>query len=310
MQLIKILGGFDMADLKDIHLGICPIGWRNDDVPSIGADNNLQQLLSDAKLAGYEGVEVGGFFPGPKELNYQCKLRDMKIAGQWFSSFIIRDGIEKACEAFEKHCQYLNALDAHIATVSEQTYSIQQSTTANIFTDKPHFTDEEWNAVCEGLNKYGEIGKKYGVKVAYHHHMGTGIQTKAETERLMAHTDPDKVGLVFDTGHIFVSDGEVMPMLNEFIDRVVHFHFKDVREKKMEECKAKGTTFQGAFMNDMFTVPGDGCIDYRPIFKTIMESNYKGWIMVEAEQDPKKHDPLEMALKAHKYMTGILDQYK
>lgn len=299
-----------MADLKDIHLGICPIGWRNDDVPSIGASNNLQQLLSDAKLAGFEGVEVGGFFPGPKEVNYQCKLRDMKIAGQWFSSFIIRDGIEKACEAFEKHCQYLNKLGAHIATVSEQTYSIQGSTTTDIFTDKPYFTDEQWSQVCEGLNKYGEIGKKYGVKVAYHHHMGTGIQTQEETERMLDHTDPDKVGLVFDTGHAYVSDGNDMKFLNAVIDRVVHYHFKNVRNKEMAKCKKAKMSFQAAFMNDMFTVPGDGDIDFAPILKAIVDSNYKGWIMVEAEQDPAKHDPLAMALKAHKYMTDILDQYK
>ncbi len=295
---------------EDIKWGIAPIGWRNDDIPSIGKDNNLQQLLSDIVVAGFQGTEVGGFFPGPEKLNYELKLRNLQIAGQWFSSFIIRDGIEKASEAFEKHCQYLHALNAPIAVVSEQTYTIQQSDTANIFTDKAHFTDKEWDEVCKGLNHYGEIAAKYGIKVAYHHHMGTGIQTKEETDRLMANTDPKLVGLLYDTGHIAVSDGDYMSLLNDHIDRIVHVHFKDVRRDKEKECREKGLTFQGSFLNGMFTVPGDGDLDFKPVFDKLVANNYKGWIVVEAEQDPDKANPLEMAQIAHKYIQEHLIEGK
>lgn len=291
---------------KDIKWGIAPIGWRNDDIPSIGKDNNLQQLLSDTALAGFQGTEVGGFFPGPKQLNYELGLRNLQIAGQWFSSFIIRDGISKACEAFEKHCQYLSAVHAPIAVVSEQTYTIQRSDSADIFTDKPHFTDEEWDKVCEGLNKYGEIAHKYGIKVAYHHHMGTGIQTKAETDRLMEHTDPKLVGLLYDTGHIYVSDGDYMSLLKDHIDRVVHVHFKDVRKKQEDDSRKRGLTFQQAFLNGMFTVPGDGDLDFKPVMKELVDHDYKGWVIVEAEQDPDKANPLEMAQIAHKYIKNEL----
>ncbi|KRL54524.1 MULTISPECIES: myo-inosose-2 dehydratase [Furfurilactobacillus] len=295
------------SDVKnDIKWGIAPIGWRNDDIPSIGKENNLQQLLSDIVVAGFDGTEVGGFFPAPEKLNYELKLRNLHIAGQWFSSYIIRDGIEKASEAFEKHCQFLKAVNAPVAVVSEQTYTIQRSDTANIFTDKPHFTDKEWDEVCQGLNHYGEIAAKYGIKVAYHHHMGTGIQTKEETDRLMANTDPDKVGLLFDTGHIYVSDGDYMSLLNDHIDRVVHVHFKDVRKKQEDDSRAKGLTFQQAFLNGMFTVPGDGDLDFKPVFKKLVENNYKGWIVVEAEQDPDKANPLEMAQIARKYIDNNL----
>lgn len=291
---------------KDIKWGIAPIGWRNDDIPSIGKDNNLQQLLSDIVVAGFQGTEVGGFFPGPDKLNYELKLRNLEIAGQWFSSFILRDGIEKASEAFEKHCQFLKAVHAPVAVVSEQTYTIQQSDSKNIFTDKAHMTDQEWDELCKGLNHYGEIAAKYGIKVAYHHHMGTVVQTKEETDRLMDNTDPKLVGLLYDTGHIAVSDGDYMSLLNAHIDRVVHVHFKDVRRDKEKDSREKGLTFQGSFLNGMFTVPGDGDLDFKPVFKKLTENNYKGWIVVEAEQDPDKANPLEMALKAHDYINNEL----
>lgn len=291
---------------NDIKWGIAPIGWRNDDIPSIGKDNTLQQLLSDVVVAGFDGTEVGGFFPDPETLNYELKLRHLQIAGQWFSSFIIRDGIEKASKAFEKHCQFLKAVNAPIAVVSEQTYTIQQSDSANIFTDKPHFTDQEWDEVCNGLNHYGEIAAKYGIKVAYHHHMGTGIQTKEETDRLMANTDPKKVGLLYDTGHIYVSDGDYMSLLNDHIDRVVHVHFKDVRKKQEDDSRKRGLTFQEAFLNGMFTVPGDGDLDFKPVFKKLVENDYQGWVVVEAEQDPSKANPLEMAQIARQYIDKQL----
>ncbi|MCH5461756.1 myo-inosose-2 dehydratase [Lactobacillus sp. LC28-10] len=291
---------------KDIKWGIAPIGWRNDDIPSIGKDNNLQQLLSDIVVAGFQGTEVGGFFPGPDKLNYELKLRNLQIAGQWFSSFILRDGIDKASEAFEKHCQFLKAVHAPVAVVSEQTHTIQQSDSKNIFTDKYHMNDEEWDKVCEGLNHYGDIAAKYGIKVAYHHHMGTVIQTKEETDRLMANTDPKKVGLLYDTGHIAVSDGDYMSLLKAHIDRVVHVHFKDVRFDKEKDSRERGLTFQGSFLNGMFTVPGDGNLDFKPVYKELIDHGYKGWIVVEAEQDPDKANPLEYALKAKKYIDQEL----
>lgn len=294
------------SNKQDIKWGIAPIGWRNDDIPTIGADNNLQQLLSDLVVAGFDGTEIGGFFPAPDKLNYELKLRNVEIAGQWFSSFIIRDGIEAASEAFEKHVQYLKAVGAPIAVVSEQTYTIQRSDTANIFTDKPYFTDEEWDNVEAGLNHFGEIAAKYGVKVAYHHHMGTGIQTKAEVDRLMASTDSELVGLLYDTGHIYVSDGNYLDLLNDYVDRIVHVHFKDVRQAQEDTARAKGLTFQEAFLAGMFTVPGDGDLDFKPIFDKLVEHNYQGWIVVEAEQDPDKANPLEMAQIAKRYIDNVL----
>ncbi|MCP0888108.1 TIM barrel protein, partial [Ligilactobacillus sp. WILCCON 0076] len=117
-------------------------------------------------------------------------------------------------------------------------------------------------------------------------------------------------GLLYDTGHISVSDGEYLPLLKAHIDRIVHVHFKDVRRDKEKDSRERGLTFQQSFLNGMFTVPGDGYLDFKPVFKELVEHNYKGWIIVEAEQDPEKANPLEMAQKAHKYMfDNLVSEY-
>jgi inosose dehydratase len=290
---------------QDILWGIAPIGWRNDDIPSIGAENTLSHLLSDIVVARFQGTEVGGFFPDSKVLNKELKLRNLKIAGQWFSSFIIRDGLMKTSSAFHNHCQYLKDVNADVAIVSEQTYSIQQ-TNKDIFTEKPYFSDDEWERLCQGLNELGKVAESYGLKLVYHHHMGTGIQTLEEVDRLMANTDPSHVHLLYDTGHIYVSDGDYMALLNKHSDRIAHVHFKDVRKDVMDQCKKEGKSFLQSFLSGMFTVPGDGCIDFKKIYQTLIDFNYKGWIVIEAEQDPSIAHPLEYALMARHYIDHTL----
>ncbi|MEH6908671.1 myo-inosose-2 dehydratase [Neobacillus drentensis] len=287
---------------KKISWGIAPIGWRNDDIPEIGADNTLSHLLSDIVVAGFEGTEVGGFFPEPKVLNKELQLRNLKIAGQWFSSFIIRDGVEEVSKAFHKHCEYLKAVNAAVAVVSEQTYSIQ-GTDKNVFKEKPYFTDQEWDQLCQGLNELGKIAKEYDLKLVFHHHMGTGVQTLAEIDRLMENTDPNYVHLLYDTGHIYVSDNDYMTLLNKHIHRIHHVHFKDMRQAVKEQCEIEGKSFLQSFLAGMFTVPGDGCIDFTQVYKKLLETNYSGWIVIEAEQDPSVAHPLEYALKARNYIN-------
>ena len=293
-----------MNDSK-ISWGIAPIGWRNDDIPEIGAENTLSHLLSDIVVAGFEGTEVGGFFPEAEKLNKELTLRNLKIAGQWFSSFIIRDGVEEASRAFHTHCEYLQAVHADVAVVSEQTYSIQ-GTAKNVFTDKPYFTDQEWHALCQGLNELGKIADQYNLKLVYHHHLGTGVETLEEVDRILANTDPAHVHLLYDTGHIYVSAGECMTLLDKHMARIKHVHFKDIRHDVMERCKVEGNSFLQSFLKGMFTVPGDGCIDFTKPYNELLANGYEGWIVIEAEQDPSIAHPLEYALKARSYIDETL----
>nr|WGD73101.1 myo-inosose-2 dehydratase [Bacillus subtilis] len=290
---------------NEILWGIAPIGWRNDDMPEIGAGNTLQHLLSDIVVARFQGTEVGGFFPEPAILNKELKLRNLRIAGKWFSSFILRDGLGEAAKTFTLHCEYLQQVNADVAVVSEQTYSVQ-GLEKNVFTEKPHFTDDEWERLCEGLNHLGEIAAQHGLKLVYHHHLGTGVQTAEEVDRLIAGTDPSHVHLLYDTGNAYISDGDYMGMLEKHIDRIKHVHFKDARLNVMEQCRLEGQSFRQSFLKGMFTVPGDGCIDFREVYQLLLKHSYSGWIVIEAEQDPDVANPLEYALIARNYIDQQL----
>ncbi len=168
--------------------------------------------------------------------------------------------------------------------------------------NKPVASDEEWYKLCEGLNKLGKIAYDRGFKLCFHHHMATVVQTFEETKRLMDNTDPQYVYLCFDTGHFTFSKEDAVMAAKTFGKRIGHVHLKDIRPEMMERAYKEGFKFRKAVLEGCFTIPGDGCVDYKGVFEALNEAHYEGWLIVEAEQDPEKANPFEYACMARDYI--------
>ena len=293
-----------MLDRQKVKLGIAPIAWTNDDLPDLGAENTFEQCVSEMALAGYTGSEVGNKYPkDPKELKKALDLRGMEICNQWFSSFLITKPFEEVEKEFRSQLAYLKEMGAKIIGASEQSYSVQGQQNTPIFGHKYVMNDEEWERFCNGMNALGKIAKEeYGISLTFHHHMGTVVQNPDEVERMMEDTDPEYVSLLFDTGHFTYCGADPLEMAEKYIDRIKHVHLKDIRPDVVKEVKEKGLSFLDGVRMGTFTVPGDGCIDFAPIFKVLEDHGYEGYMLVEAEQDPAKANPLEYAIKARKFI--------
>lgn len=298
-----------MFNKDKVKLGIAPIAWTNDDMPELGKENTFEQCISEMALAGYTGSEVGNKYPrDTKVLKKALELRNMNIASAWFSSFLTTKPLQETIDGFIKHRDFLHEMGAKVVVVSEQGHSIQGMMDTPIFEEKPVFTDEEWAKLAEGLNKLGELAKEKDMKLVFHHHMGTGVQTTAEIEKLMEMTDANLVYLLFDTGHLTFSGEDAEAVLRKYVNRIKHVHLKDIRPEVRKRVTEENMSFLQAVKAGTFTVPGDGCIDFEPLFKVLEENNYEGYLLVEAEQDPAKANPLEYAIKARKYIrekTGL-----
>ena len=289
--------------MAKIKLGIAPIAWTNDDMPDLGKENTFEQCVSEMALAGFTGCEVGGKYPKDTAvLKKALDLRGMSIASAWFSSFLLTQPYEQVEKDFIAHCEFLHTMGAKFCNVAEQGNSIQGKFDKAVFADKPYNTEEQWKLLTEGLNKLGAVAKKIGLTMTYHHHMGTGVQTTEEIDRLMAETDPELVWLLYDTGHLVCSGEDYLAILKKYLPRIRHIHLKDVRMEVRNRVKAENMSFLDGVRAGMFTVPGDGNVDFEPIFDIVNASNYDGWYIVEAEQDPAKANPFEYALKARKYI--------
>jgi inosose dehydratase len=291
-----------------IKLGIAPIAWTNDDMPELGKENSFEQCISEMALAGFAGSEVGNKYPrDPGTLKRYLALRNLEIASAWFSSFLTTKPLQETVDAFVLHRDFLHEMGAKVIVVSEQGRSIQ-GLDIPLFADKPVFNEQEWAALAAGLNRLGELAKEKNMTVVYHHHMGTGVQTAGEIDKLMEVTDPDCVSLLFDSGHLVFSGENPCEILETYLPRIKHVHLKDIRQEVVDKVKANRLSFLQAVKEGAFTVPGDGAIDFVPLFAKLAEFGYEGWFVVEAEQDPDKANPFEYALKARQYIkekTGL-----
>lgn len=293
-----------MLNKNKVKLGIAPIAWTNDDMPDLGAQNTFEQCISEMALAGFTGCEVGNKYPRNDipALKKALSLRNMQICNAWFSSFLTTEPYEKVEKEFIEHITFLKEMGAKVVGISEQGHSIQ-GTDKSIFEEKYIMNDEEWDKLCTGVNKLGKVAKDMGITLTFHHHMGTVVQTAAEIDRLMENTDPEYFNLLFDSGHLAYCGEDYMYILTKYIDRIKHVHLKDIRPDKVQQVKDEHLSFLQGVRLGTFTVPGDGVIDFKPIFDILADNGYEGYVLVEAEQDPAVANPFEYALKARKYIT-------
>ena len=228
-----------------------------------------------------------------KENTFEQCVSEMALAG--FTGSEVGNKYPKKLEVLKK--------------ALEQSHSVQGQENTPVFGHKYVMNDQEWDVFCDGMNRLGKIAKEeYGIALTFHHHMGTVVQDPDEVERMMANTDPEYVSLLFDTGHFTYCGADPLEMVTKYVDRIKHVHLKDIRPEVVEKVKKENLSFLQGVRMGTFTVPGDGCIDFEPIFKVLEENNYEGYMLVEAEQDPAKANPLEYAIKARKFIaekTGL-----
>ena len=287
-----------------VKLGIAPIAWSNDDMPELGGDTPLEQCLSEASEAGFSGIESGGKFP--KKSNELIPLLDkynLKLCSGWYGANLRINSVKEEIELIQDQLKLFQDCKAPCIVFAEVSDSIAGNPKRPLST-RPKMTDDEWINYCKKISEIGKYLEDQGMPLAYHHHMGTVIETQQDTERLLENTS-DQVKLILDTGHMLFAGGNSIEVANNFKERIIHVHCKDMRKKVLEKSLKEDFSFRQAFLEGAFTVPGDGFIDYEPLLTFLKKSNYNGWLVVEAEQDPAKANPLEYARIGHNYLSNV-----
>lgn len=297
---------------EKVKLGIAPIGWTNDDLPELGGDIPFEQCVSEMALAGFAGCEVGNKFPRDTTILQEAlSLRQLQICNQWYSYELTTKSLEENRKGFEALLDFLEAMGADVIGGGEVGNSCQGRLDVPVLEGKGMLkTEADWRLFCFKINELGRIAHDRGFKLAFHHHMGTVIQSLEETLRLLEETDPQYVHLNYDCGHFYFAGEDPVEALEKTISRVAHVHLKDIRLQVLTTVKENRLSFLDAVKSGVFTVPGDpeGCIDFIPIFALLKKHDYEGWLVVEAEQDPAKANPLAYAKMARRFIrehTGL-----
>ena len=290
----------------DVRIGINPISWSNDDLPSLGGETSLETALSEGKAIGYEGFELGNKFPRePKALASVLGRHGLACVSGWYSGRLARRSVAEEIEAVGPHLDLLAKTGSTVMVYGEVADSIQGADAP--LCQRPRFVrPEQWSAYGERLTAFGRHLLAHGVRLAYHHHMGAYVETPSDVDRLMEVTG-DEVGLLFDSGHMTFAGGDAVAMLGRHVARVCHVHCKDVRPYVIRLARNRNWSFLESVINGAFTVPGDGAIDFPALLGILHDHGYRGWLVVEAEQDPAVAPSYEYAEKGFRTLRGIVD---
>jgi len=288
-----------------IQLGVAPIAWSNDDLPSLGGDTPLEVCLRESREAGFSGTETGGKFPmEPSKLKPLLDQHELKLVSGWFSGELLNGSVEREIERMKPQLETFAALGAPVLVYAETTGSTQSLMDVPL-SNRPAFPAERYRDYGEKLTELARYMADHGVQMAFHHHMGTVVEKQHELEALLDHTG-DEVGVVLDTGHLVFAGGEVEPIIQSYGSRINHVHCKDIRLEVMEQALKNQWSFLESVLAGVFTVPGDGGLDFERYAKELAKIRYSGWVVVEAEQDPAKAPPLEYSRKGHDHLLGVL----
>jgi inosose dehydratase len=289
----------------DVRIGINPISWMNDDLPSLGGETPLEMALCEGAAIGYRGFELGNKFPRTAPaLRAVLGKYGLQCVSGWYSGRLAHRSAEEEIAAVDRHLQLLADSGAEVMVYGEVADAIQGE--ARPLYQRPRFTsDAQWRAYADKLTALARHTLARGVRLSYHHHMGAYVETPADIDRLMELTGPE-VGLLFDSGHVTFAGGDALQVLRRHLGRVSHVHCKDVRPAVMKLARNGNWSFLDAVLNGAFTVPGDGCIDFRPLLALLYEHGYRGWLVVEAEQDPAVAPSYRYAQMGYRHLAGLV----
>ncbi|WP_010107970.1 myo-inosose-2 dehydratase [Verminephrobacter aporrectodeae] len=303
----------------NVRIGINPLSWMNDDLPQLGGETALETALAEGAQIGYAGFELGHKFPGDGPA-LQAKLAEFGLVcvSGWYSGMLAEpapgqsdaQAVAAEIERCEAHMRKLQHNAVQVVVYGECAATIQGQIDTPL-SRRPRFADAAaWQRYAARLNAFGaHLLARYGIRLAYHHHMGAYVESPADIDQLMALTDPQSVFLLFDTGHAFFGGAaDPVALLGRHVARVAHVHCKDVRAQIVAQARSSGWSFLDAVVNGAFTVPGDGALGWEPLLRVLRDAGYAGWLVVEAEQDPAVAPSQPYARKGYDTLRALVDQ--
>ncbi|HEV7612359.1 MAG TPA: myo-inosose-2 dehydratase [Steroidobacteraceae bacterium] len=283
-----------------IKFGVSPIAWINDDLPALGSNTPLGSVLADARDIGFCGIELGGVFPRDPEILGPLLARyRLLLAGGWYSASLLSRTAEEEIEALQSHFALLKAMGCGVFIIAETSNAIHTDQ-GRPLSATPRLPDSDWKSFGVKLTTVANYLQEAGLRLAYHHHLGTVVERQQDLDRLLESTGPS-VGLTVDTGHAALGGIDTVALIGAHPTRIAHVHCKDIRAAVFKRVQSEGKSFLNGVIDGMFTVPGDGNIDFSRVMRELARIGYSGWIIIEAEQDPAIADPkryAEVGLKA------------
>lgn len=290
------------AQKNQLKLGVSPLSWVNEVLLDLGEGTTATTILREAAGANFQGVEMSRAFPSDaQELKELLTQHELQFISGWYSGFLAERDVDEEFEAAQSYGKFMRACGADVMVYGECAHMATNALDVPL-SERLTLTEEAINPYGEKLSLFAKMMRdEFGLNFAYHHHLMMVAETHQEIQAIMRHS-ADHVGLLLDTGHAFAGGFDYRLLIDEFGDRIRHIHLKDVRADVMRNVREQHISFNDGVRMGMFTVPGDGDVDFAPLAQFLTDGNYQGWLVVEAEQDPQKAPPAETVARAHQFV--------
>ncbi|MDD7973613.1 myo-inosose-2 dehydratase [Roseinatronobacter alkalisoli] len=287
------------------RVGVSPLSWVNEVLEDLGAGTAPDQCLREARSAGFSGVELSRIFPKDTvELKDLLDQHELALVSGWHSGFLAERSADEEFLAVQSHAALLRDCGAQVMVYGECAHMADSALDVPL-SKRLKLGQEDFKAYGERLTEFADrLAEDFGLALAYHHHLMMVAETFEEVAAVMDHSGLS-VGLLMDTGHAFAGGFNYAKLIDSYADRINHIHLKDVRADTMARVRNDELSFNEGVRAGMFTVPGDGAVDFTPMAKFLRSSGYSGWLVVEAEQDPSIAAPFETVKRARDYLLGL-----
>jgi myo-inosose-2 dehydratase len=286
-----------------IRLGANPIIWSNDDLRELGAETPLETCLSQARQIGFEGMELGHKFPrDPAELKGVLEHFGLACVSGWYSAELLGRDARAELTRLRPHLDLLKAAGSSVLVFADVSGAVHGDLRRPL-SERPRMKPGAWGEFGRRVTEVAAATAAEGLRLAYHHHMGTVVQSEEDIHALMDMTGSE-VGLLLDTGHATFAGADPASLAHRYASRICHVHAKDVRASVRERALSGDWSFLHAVLEGVFTVPGDGSVDFERVFRELRP--YAGWLVLEAEQDPKRADPLTYASLGYRNLRRLV----
>ncbi len=278
-----------------------------------GERGGYARVLDEMHATGYVGTELGdwGFMPtDPAQLSAELAKRELQLISSWVSVNLhdasLHAQSEADCVRTAKQLATVGGPGAFVVLGNDPYGDPIRTKFAGRITPGQGMSEAQWAVFAEGANRVARaVKREAGIRTVFHHHIGTWIETPQETARLLKMTDPEVLGLCFDTGHYRFGGGDPLVGLKQHAKRIWHVHFKDHDPNVADQSRLREWSGVQAVEHGVFCELGQGDVDFPAVLAALKKMNYAGWVVVEQDVLPGTGSPKESAQRNREYLWGI-----
>ncbi len=271
-----------------ISIASAPVSWGIMESVEYPPDYPYARVLDEIQQAGYSGTELGpyGFLPhDAAALRRELERRGLTLCSAFVAMHLADDSFHKrGFDQVTRTAHLISQVGCRLLILSDEISPERCAVAGRLDeANRLSWTETAWKTAKNAIRKVIACCDELGLRVAFHHHVGTHVETPQEVERLLSLFSPEELGLCLDTGHYMYGGGDPKALLERHAERVFCVHLKDIDATRLAEARRQALDFYASVRHGIFAPLGQGTIDFPGVLAMLRDHRFDGWVVVEQD---------------------------